>query len=222
MATILNSKLRHYESEVPNNMSFHQVSANVATLAAVILSLAGQVSAGEIKGKVTVHGMRSAENIAVYVDATAGRTFDPPAQHVVIDQRKMTFIPHVVVVLKGTTVDFLNSDPVGHNVYWPSVSGNKKLAHNLGTWPQAVKKSFQFNDLGVASLLCNVHPEMSGYVVVVPTPYFAVTDKEGNYTIKDVSAGTYTLKTWSEEGKPVTQSVNVSSGSVTADLSVQR
>jgi plastocyanin len=214
--------LRHYESEVPNNMSFNQVSANVATLAAVILSLAGQVSAGEVKGKVTVHGMRSAENIAVYVDATAGRTFDPPAQHVVIDQRKMTFIPHVVVVLKGTTVDFLNSDPVGHNVYWPSVSGNKKLAHNLGTWPQAVKKSFQFNDLGVASLLCNVHPEMSGYVVVVPTPYFAVTDKEGNYTIKDVSAGTYTLKTWSEEGKPVTQSVNVSSGSVTADLSVQR
>ena len=203
-------------------MNSYQVSANFTKLAAVILSLAGQTLAGEIKGKVTVHGMRSAENIAVYVDATAGKTFDPPAQHVVIDQRKMTFIPHVVVVLKGVTLDFLNSDPVGHNVYWPSISGNKKLAHNLGTWPQGVKKSFQFNDLGVASLLCNVHPEMSGYVVVVPTPYFAVTDKEGNYTIKDVPAGTYTLKTWSEEGKPVTQSVIVSSASVTADLSVQR
>jgi len=203
-------------------MNFHQVNANFTMLVALSLSLAGQTLAGEIKGKVTVHGIRSAENIAVYLDAAAGKTFDPPAQHPVIDQRKMTFIPHVVVVLKGATVDFLNSDPVGHNVYWPSISGNKKLAHNLGTWPQGVKKSFQFNDVGVASLLCNVHPEMSGYVVVAPTPYFAVTDKEGSYTIKDIPAGTYTLKTWSEDGKPVTQSVNVSSGIVTVDLSVQR
>jgi plastocyanin len=203
-------------------MNRYQVSRNFTILVAVILSLAGQILAGEIKGTVTVHGMRSAENIAVYLDAIAGKNFDPPTQHLVIDQKKMTFIPHVLVVLKGSTVDFLNSDSVGHNVYWPSVSGNKKLAHNLGTWPQGVKKSFQFNDLGVASLLCNVHPEMSGYVVVVPTPYFAVTDKEGHYTIKDIPEGNYTLKTWSEEGKPVTQSVNVSSGSVNADLSVQR
>lgn len=203
-------------------MNRYQVSRNFTILIAVILSLAGQIFAGEIKGTVAVHGIRSAENIAVYVDDIAGKTFDPPTQHLVIDQKKMTFIPHVLVVLKGSTVDFLNSDPVGHNVYWPSVSGNKKLAHNLGTWPQGVKKSFQFNDLGVASLLCNVHPEMSGYVLVAPTPYFALTDKEGHYTIKDVPAGNYTLKTWSEEGKPVTQSVSVSSGSVNADLTVQR
>jgi plastocyanin len=178
--------------------------------------------AGEIKGKVTVHGIRSAENIAVYVDAIPGKTFTPPSQHATEDQKKMTFIPHVLVVLPGTTVDFLNSDPVGHNVYWPSVSGNKKLAHNLGTWPQGVKKAFTFSDLGVASLLCNVHPEMSGYVVVVPTPYFAVTNKEGGFEIKDVPAGHYTVKTWSEEGKPVTQSVEVTSGTATLDLTVQR
>lgn len=178
--------------------------------------------AGEIKGKVTVHGLRSAENIAIYVDAITGKTFPPPSQHATEDQKKMTFIPHVLVVLQGTTVDFLNSDPVGHNVYWPSVSGNKKLQHNLGTWPQGVKKAFVFSDLGVASLLCNVHPEMSGYVVVVPTPYFAVTNKEGEFEIKDVPAGHYTVKTWSEEGKPVTQSVEVTSGTATLDLTVQR
>ena len=178
--------------------------------------------AGEIKGKVTVHGIRSAENIAVYVDAIPGKTFTPPSQHAVEDQKKMTFIPHVLVVLQGTTVDFLNSDPVGHNVYWPSVSGNKKLAHNLGTWPQGVKKAFTFSDLGVASLLCNVHPEMSGYVVVVPTPYFAVTNKEGEFEIKNVPAGHYTVKAWSEEGKPVTQPIDVTSGTATLDLTVQR
>jgi plastocyanin len=178
--------------------------------------------AGEIKGKVAVHGIKSAEHIAVYVDAVPGKNFDPPAAHVVIDQKKMAFVPHVAVVLKGTTVDFLNSDSVGHNVYWPSISGNKKLAHNLGTWPQGQKKSFQFNDLGSASLLCNVHPEMSGYVVVAPTPYFAVTDKDGNFVIKDVPAGHYTLKTWSEEGKSATQAVDVPSGTAKVDLTVTK
>jgi plastocyanin len=160
----------------------------LGALLVAVFSVPAHMWAGDIKGKVTVQGLRSAENIAVYVDAIPGKNFDAPAQHVVIDQRKMTFVPHVVAVLKGTTVDFLNSDPVGHNVYWPSISGNKKLAHNLGTWPKGEKKSFQFNDLGVASLLCNVHPEMSGYVVVVATPYFAVTNKDGEYEIKDVPA----------------------------------
>jgi plastocyanin len=176
---------------------------------------------GEIKGKVTAQGLRSPENIAVYVDAVPGKTFDPPSQHVTIDQKKMTFIPHVVVVTKGTTVDFLNSDPVGHNVYWPNISGNKKLSHNMGTWPKGEKKSFQFNDLGVAALLCNVHPEMSGYVVVVPTPFAAVTDKEGEFTIKDVPNGKYTLKTWSEDGKPTSQSVDVS-GTANVELTVKK
>jgi len=178
--------------------------------------------AGGIKGKVSVPGLRSAENIAVYVDAIPGKNFDPPAQHVVVDQKKMTFLPHVLVALKGTTVEFLNSDAVGHNVYWPSISGNKKLGHNLGTWPQGAKKSFQFNDLGAAALLCNVHPEMSGYVVVVPTPYFAVTGKDGSFEIKDVPAGHYTLKTWSEEGKSTTQAVEVPSGVATVELKVGR
>lgn len=202
--------------EISKKMSF------LAMTLLVSLTLTSLAWAGEIKGKVTVHGLRSAENIAVYVDAISGKTFPPPSQHATEDQKKMTFIPHVLAVLQGTTVDFLNSDPVGHNVYWPSVSGNKKLAHNLGTWPQGVKKGFTFSDLGVASLLCNVHPEMSGYVVVVPTPYFAVTNKEGEFEIKDVPAGHYTVKTWSEEGKPVTQSVEVTSGTATLDLTVQR
>jgi plastocyanin len=178
--------------------------------------------AGDIKGKVDVQGLRSAANIAVYVDALAGKNFDPPAQHVVIDQRKMTFVPHLVVLVKGTTVDFLNSDPVGHNVYWPSVSGNKKLAHNMGTWPKGQTKSFQFNDLGVAPLLCNVHPEMSGYVVVVATPYSAVTNKDGEFEIKNVPDGKYTLKTWSEDGKPASASVEVPDGSSDVELTVKK
>ncbi|MGA2607075.1 MAG: carboxypeptidase regulatory-like domain-containing protein [Terriglobia bacterium] len=194
----------------------------VLALIFLLLSFGALAFAGEIKGKVTAQGMRSSENIAVYVDTIPGKTFAPPSKPAVQDQKHMTFVPHVLVVLKGTTVQFLNSDPVGHNVYWPSVSGNKKLAHNMGTWPQGQQKSFTFNDLGVASLLCNVHPEMSGYVVVVSTPYFAVTNKEGEFEIKDVPDGSYTLKTWSEEAKPATQSVTVAGESTTVNLTVQR
>lgn len=187
-----------------------------------ILFVTGRAQAGEIKGNVTAQGMRSAENVAVYVDAIPGKTFPPPSQHADVDQRQMKFVPHVLVVLKGTTVDFLNSDHVGHNVFWPSIDRNKKLGQNLGTWPHGEKKSFTFNDLGAAPLLCNVHPEMSGYVVVVPTPYFAVTDKEGNFIIKDVPPGHYTLKTWSEQGKPATQTVEVTTGTATADITIHR
>jgi plastocyanin len=203
-------------------MNLSRIAAKAVVAAGMTLALAGAGRANEIKGKVSVQGIKSAENIAVYVDAIPDKKFDAPKETVVIDQRKMAFIPHVVAVQQGTTVEFLNSDPVGHNVYWPSVSGNKKLAHNLGTWPKGDKKPFQFNDLGTASLLCNVHPEMSGYVVVVPTPYFAVTDKDGNFEIKNVPAGKYTLKTWSEDGKPTTQAVDVSGATATVELTVKK
>src|ERR1700693_2104647 len=203
-------------------MSLFGIGAKTAVVASITLTLAGVNWANEIKGKVSVQGIKSAENIAVYVDVIADKKFEAPKEHVVIDQRKMAFIPHLVAVQQGTTVDFLNSDAVGHNVYWPSISGNKKLSHNLGTWPKGDKKPFQFNDLGSVPLLCNVHPEMSGYVVVVPTPYFAVTDKEGNFEIKNIPAGKYTLKTFSEDGKPSTQAVDVSGATATVELTVKK
>jgi plastocyanin len=203
-------------------MSLVKLASKAAVAVGLTLALFSVVKANEIKGKVSVQGMKSAENIAVYVDVIPDKKFDAPKDSVVIDQRKMAFVPHLVAVQQGTTVEFLNSDPVGHNVYWPSISGNKKLAHNLGTWPKGEKKPFQFNDLGVASLLCNVHPEMSGYVVVTPTPYFAVTDKDGNFEIKNIPAGKYTLKTWSEDGKPTTQAVDVSGATATVELTVKK
>jgi plastocyanin len=203
-------------------MSSLKMAAKIAGVLSFALIFANTGRAGDIKGKVSVQGIKSPENIAVYVDTISGKKFDPPAEHVVVDQRKMNFVPRVTAVLQGTTVDFVNSDSVGHNVYWPSISGNKKLAHNLGTWPKGEKKSFQFTDPGSASLLCNVHPEMSAFVVIAPTPYFAVTDSDGSYEIKGVPAGTYTLKTWSEEGKVTTQSVTVATGTANADLVVKK
>jgi plastocyanin len=203
-------------------MKLRQLAVKAVAVCGAAVLLAGASLAGDIKGKVTVQGIKSAENIAVYVDAIPDKKFDAPTTKPVMDQQKMAFVPHVLVVQAGTTVEFLNSDPVGHNVYWPSISGNKKLTHNMGTWPKGEKKTFQFNDVGVASLLCNVHPEMNGYIVIAPTPYFAVTDKDGNYDIKNVPAGKYTLKTWSEDGKVTTQPVEVTASGATADLTVKK
>ncbi len=195
-----------------------------APLALIIsfLLLSTESRAGEIKGQVSAAGSLSTESVVVYLDTIPGKTFDAPTKHAIMDQRHLKFIPQVLVVLQGTTVDFLNSDSTLHNVFWPDIGGNKKLAANLGTWPQGQKKSFTFNNPGAITLLCNVHPEMSGYVVVVTNPYFGVTNKEGAFEIKNVPAGHYTLKTWSEEGKPLTQAVDVSDAATTVDLTIRR
>ncbi|HEY8716128.1 MAG TPA: plastocyanin/azurin family copper-binding protein [Candidatus Acidoferrum sp.] len=186
------------------------------------LFAAGIAQAGDVKGKVTASGVKSAENIAVYIDAVPGKRFDPPAQHASVDQVNLTFMPHTLVILRGTTVDFLNNDHVAHNVYWPSINGEKKLRHSMTIVSPTQKKSFQFNDLGTAQLLCNIHHDMVAYVVVVPTPYFALTGNDGTFTIKNVPPGTYALKTWSEDGKPTTQTITVTDATTSVELVVKK
>ena len=204
------------------NLSGSKVEVLSVIAMMIATCAASSAWAGEVHGKVTAQGMRSAENIAVYIDSIPGKTFAPPAEHVTVDQTHLAFSPHATVILQGTTVDFKNNDTVGHNVYWPAISHNRKLAHNMGTWPQGQAKPFTFTDAGDVPLLCNVHPEMSGYIFVVPTPYFALTDKEGNYVIKNVPVGQYTLKTSSESAKPSTQQVTVTSGPVSVNITVAK
>jgi len=184
---------------------------------AVIAMMSLAASAGTISGKVS--GV-SGESV-VYVDAIAGKTFPAPTAKPVIDQKGLVFQPHIVVVEQGTTVEFLNSDKVAHNVFWPSVGGNKKLTHNLGTWPQGEKRPFKFDNPGAVPLLCNVHPEMSGYVVVSPTPYFAVTDKSGAYKIENVPDGSYSVTAWHEGAKNQSKPIAVA-GDSKADFTLSK
>ncbi len=165
-------------------------------------------SAGDIEGKAT--GMKG--HSVVYVDAIAGKTFPAPKEHPVMDQKGLMFAPHIMVVLQGTTVEFLNSDSVQHNVFWTAIGSDKKAGHNLGTWPKGEKRPFTFDKVGVVPLLCNVHPEMGAYIIVSPTPYFAETDDSGNYKIKDVPDGTYTVVAWHEGAKSQSKPVTVAGG----------
>ena len=186
---------------------------------AVLALLTLAASAGTISGKVS--GMNG-ESV-VYVDAVAGKTFPAPSEHAVMDQKGLLFQPHILVVQVGATVDFLNSDKVAHNVFWPSImQGTKKLpGHNLGTWPTGEKRPFKFDQWGVASLLCNVHPEMAGYIIAAPTPYFAKTDKGGEYKIENVPDGQYTVVAWHEGAKNASKAVTVA-GDTKADFTVSK
>lgn len=180
-----------------------RMSRSIALLAlpAVVCLIA---QAGTITGTVT--GGKGVS--VVYVDAVPGKTFPVPAKPYQIDQKSLLFQPHILVAPVGATVEFLNSDKVAHNIFWPAINGNKKLGHNLGTWPTGQKRAFKFDTPGIVPLLCNVHPEMSGFVIVTPTPFYAETDASGNYKIADVPDGSYTLTAWHEgykvQSKPVT------------------
>ena len=190
---------------------------NVLVLIVVIAGFTLAASAGTISGQVSGISGQS----VVYVDAISGKTFPAPAEHPVIDQKCLVYQPHVTAVLVGTTVDFLNSDSVAHNVFWTSIGGNKKLGHNLGTWPKGEKKSFKFDAPGAVPILCNVHPEMSAYLVVVPTPYFATSDQAGNYKIENVPDGSYTVVAWHEGAKNQSKPVSVT-GDTKADFTLSK
>ena len=174
----------------------------------LLVSTAVLASGGVISGTVSPAKAGS----VVYVGAIPGKTFTAPAKPFIMDQKSLLFQPHVLAVPVGSTVQFLNSDKVQHNIFWPSISGNKKMSHNMGTWPTGEQRPFKFETPGVVPLLCNVHPEMSGFIIVSSTPYFAVTDASGNFKIADVPDGSYTVSAWHEgmkiQSKPVTVSGN--------------
>ena len=187
----------------------------ISLVAVAALTVAG--NAGTISGKVSGVAGES----VVYVDTIAGKTFPAPTKQPVMDQKGLMFQPHIMVVQQGATVDFLNSDSVAHNVFWSSVGGNKKLSHNLGTWPKGEKRAFKFDTPGAVPLLCNVHPEMAGYIVVAPTPYYAQTDRSGAYKIENVPDGSYTVTAWHEGAKNQSKPVNVA-GDAKADFTLSK
>lgn len=159
--------------------------------------------AGTLSGNVKAMGQS-----AVVLETVPAKTFPAPTQTAAMNQRGMLFTPALLVIQQGTTVVFSNDDSVAHNVFWPNISGNKRLGHNLGTFNKGKTLNFKFDNPGSVPLLCNVHPEMFATIVVSPSPYFAETDAAGNYSIKDVPDGTYKASAWNN-GKATNATVTV-------------
>ncbi len=194
------------------------------TLTPVLMAASALLAAaadGSITGTVKATGLASNADAVVWVQQAAG-TFKPPAQPASMDQRKMQFVPHVLPVVLGTTVRFLNSDPTPHNVFSPDYE-----KYNLGTWPKDQSKDRTFATCAkfpcAYTQLCRVHPEMEGFVVVLPNTYFAVSDKEGHFHIADVPAGQYTVAVWHPKLKAQPKPVTVEAGKpATVDFALAR
>ena len=190
-------------------------------VAAAVLGGTSLAVAGGIKGKVTARGARDNGDAVIYIDKIPSKTFPVPTKHAEFDQKNLMFHPHVLPILVGTTVDFLNSDDVLHNVFSPDQCADK---FNLGTWPKGQRRSYTFKHGGCSAvILCNVHPEMEAYVVVLETPYFGLSAKDGTYEINSIPPGTYTLKIWHEKLKGEAVTVQVpEKGNATVDFTVKR
>jgi plastocyanin len=189
---------------------FVRLAAIGGLLALAIVPQTARVSAAgsSVSGTVKATGLASNADAVVFLeDAPGGK----PSAPVTMDQRKMQFIPHVLPVVVGTTVKFLNSDPTPHNVFSPDFE-----KYNLGTWPQGQSKEYVFAKCAkfpcAYTQLCRVHPEMEGFVVVLPNTYFAVSDREGHYEIANVPPGKYTVSVWHPKLKGKPQVVTVEAG----------
>jgi len=174
-----------------------------------------QAKAGEYMG--TIKGVVNSPYVSrypalVYIDHMKGE-FPPPKENPHMSQKGLVFMPHILPVLKGSTVDFTNDDTVAHNVFSPQGSATP---FNLGIYDTGVKKTETFNKLGEVPLLCIVHPEMSAFVIVLQNPYYALTDSSGAFEIKNVPLGTYQLKVWDEKVKGPAQQVTVAAGKTTS------
>lgn len=178
---------------------------SVITANSIFSAFAGEKGPGIVNGTVKAKKAKYLKDTIVYIEH-APDAFEPPEEHAVIDQKNMTFIPHVLPLLKGTTVDFLNSDLVQHNVYSPDAVADN---FNLGTWLKGETRPFTFNKSGVASIRCNVHVDMLAYVLVLQNPYFARVDNEGKFSITNVPDGKYIIKVWNERLKAPDQQVGI-------------
>jgi plastocyanin len=160
----------------------------------------------DVPGTTSVRDRPIADAVA-WLDAP-GAPVPSVRQKAVLDQRNLSFSPRVLVVRVGTTVDFPNNDRVFHDVF--SFRDGKKF--ELGLYPVGAVKYVPFDRPGLSRVFCNIHPAMAAYVLAVDTPYFAVSDRQGRFTIAEVPAGTYTYHAWRPGGEILTGSTAVRAG----------
>lgn len=165
-------------------------------LALVALVLALPASAATVEAVVRDARGRGVPEAVVYA-VPEGRELPPAKKTAVMDQRNREFIPHVLVVQSGTAVKFPNSDDVRHQVYSFSPAKTFQLPLYKGTPANAIV----FENAGVATLGCNIHDRMTAYIVVVDTPHFATSGRDGKVRLPNLAGGKYTVRVWYPEMK---------------------
>lgn len=174
--------------------------------AATIIVLASVAIGATVSVKVSIQHPESHSedrghggNVVIWLRPLDGTVPPPPApRRYEMTQRNKEFHPHVLAVPAGANVVFPNLDPWFHNVF----SLYKGERFDLGLYEAGSSRTVRFEKPGVSFVFCNIHPEMSAYVLALETPYFAVSDSKGEVRIPGVPAGRYRMEVWYERAEP--------------------
>jgi plastocyanin len=160
---------------------------------------------GEVAGRILAGG-RPAADAVIWLEAPGA----PRAREgrFVIRQRNMEFVPRVLAVPVGSTVDLPNDDRIFHNVF--SFANGKPF--DLGLYPTGASKRITVDRAAVNRIYCNIHPHMAAYIVAVDSPYYATTGKAGTFTMRDVPAGRYTYHAWRSGADMLSATITVGEG----------
>lgn len=156
------------------------------------------------------------QNVVVYLEGPGLDAVQESSDaRATLDQLDVAFVPHVLAVQKGTKVDVINHDKVYHNVF--SLSGPKKF--NIGRRPTGEAVPVRFDKSGVVQVFCDIHSQMTAFIVILENRFFAQPGGDGMFTIGKVPPGTYTLKVWHERLTTPDQKVTITpSGTITTNV----
>jgi plastocyanin len=160
---------------------------------------------------VVADGKGDLQNVIVYLEGAPAVLPGGPMPPVTLDQVNCRYVPHVVALRGGQTLHVTTSDPTLHNVHGTCVDNP---SFNFALVARGQSKDLTFDTPERFPVRCDVHPWMKAWVQVFQNPWFAVTDKDGRYELRDVPAGTYTLVAWQEKYGPVKQKITVQDGKV--------
>jgi len=157
--------------------------------------------------EITADAKGDLQNVIVFVSEGLGdRTFDPPNQPVVVEQKGCLYMPHVIAVRANQTLELVNDDATSHNIH--PVPANNREWNKAEPPGSKMEDSFSREEIAIP-VKCNVHPWMRGYIAVFKHPFFAVTGKDGSFDLSNLPPGTYTIKAWHEKLGTVTQTVTI-------------
>jgi plastocyanin len=219
-------------------MSITHARAALAPVVALILALSGSPSSGGAQGPGVIQGRVDVRHpIAASVRGPTVAELGAPAEHdredrlrsvvyleraprgafeqtdgghAVMDQRNQTFVPHVLAITTGTTVEFPNSDRIYHNVF----SLSRTARFDLGRYAVGRSKSVRFDRPGIVRVFCDIHSHMNAFILVFTHRFFAVTDASGRYRIENVPPGSYSAVAWNEGTMSDPRPVTVGDGAV--------
>jgi len=193
-----------------------------ALLALLVLALpsAASVVAGSVKvvpsAKAHGRGASSSDGVVVWLEAAdrKPRSVAPPVAKMI--QQKKQFIPHLLAIPVGTVVEFPNLDPIFHNAF-SNIDGQP---FDIGLYPPGGTRRVLFHRVGIVRIFCNIHQSMSAVIVVAPTPWIAISDRNGSFALDGVEPGQYTLHFFYERATQqtldaLTRKVEVADATVT-------